>query len=108
VIFVLPGEVFVFYKMQHFSPSDFLARRFYQEGAAASRADQGIDFLQQVFGKKNVGAFSVHVHSQCALSMCFCQPHTQHTHFENYLGRASLCPSETLLGTNFKWVPHGR
>jgi hypothetical protein len=69
MILVPPGGVLAFQKIQHFLPANFLARRFYQEGAAASGTDQGIDFLEQVFGQQDVGPFGGHVHSKCALSI---------------------------------------
>jgi len=56
--------------MQHFLAADFMARGFYQKGAAASRTDQGIDFPEQVFRQENVGALGGHVYIFSVLYLC--------------------------------------
>jgi hypothetical protein len=50
MVFILPRRVLALQKLHELLPANFLSRCFYQEGAAPSRADQGVDFLEQVFG----------------------------------------------------------
>jgi hypothetical protein len=70
MIFALPCGIFAFQEAQQLLPSNFLTRRFDQEGAAPSRTYQGINFPEQVFGQQNVGALSVRMHILSVPLLC--------------------------------------
>lgn len=76
MIFVLPRSFRVLQKLQKPLAADFIAGGIHKKRTPASRADQFINFLDQVFGQQNVGTACAH---DCTYLVCLYSVHMSST-----------------------------
>lgn len=63
MIFFFPGRLVALQELKQAFAADGIARGLYDEGAAAARANQGVDIADEIFGKNNVCADGSHIKS---------------------------------------------
>jgi hypothetical protein len=76
MIFVLPRSFLVLQKLQKPLAADFMAGGIDKKCTPASRAHQFVNFLDQIFGEKNVRAACAH---DCTYLVCLYSVHMSST-----------------------------